>query len=194
MDFNIFPAPELGQVPPGVTWVEIPVYSQNLDMVEQISLRLANLRGKLRHLIDTLSTGMRASYAAYDTHAWCDREVPWDAEAAQRMGLPEGHVLGRSTEAVLRIEARTREELDAAACIALQTEAGAQHPVRNAWQVGDIRVRGDLPEELAGFQRAILNHRPMGAGDQVFLSLVPLHGWSHEAVMVNERHAALLQP
>lgn len=187
--FNLFPNGELGRVPEGETWVEIPIYSQNLDTAEQLIKRLAAVP-KMGHLADSVELVSRASYGDYDTAAWADPEVAWDRAGAARLGRPEQHAVSRSTEMILRLVVRDKAELRAAQTAALQSELNHRGKValRRAWDVADIRVRGAMDADSRSYREAYLNRRDMGNGEQVVLTKgAPIEGWESEPVQVNKR-------
>jgi SPP1 gp7 family putative phage head morphogenesis protein len=184
--YNVFPRGQLGRVPTGETWVEVPVYSQNLDTVEQIATRLA-ANPETSALAARLTVVGRATYGDWDPEGWRDPEVAHDAAAAARLGRDAGWVLSRSTETILRVVARGAGELALLLGVVMQTELGHGNSVRRAWETGDIRIRGTAAASEQ-FPAAWLNRRKMGSGEQVVLSRGrPIPGWESEAVLVNAR-------
>lgn len=188
--FNIFPRGQLGHVPKDEVWVEIPLYSQNLDTAEQLVLRLAG-RPDVGHLVERTDVATRVSYGPWNPQVWPDPEVVFDdfMEAKQRQIIRAGETFASSSETVLRIRVRNQADLDAAKSVALETETskGGSH-VRRAWETGDIRIRGTaIAAQDEQFRSATLNRRPRGSGEQVVLSKSPLAGWKSDPVTVNAK-------
>ena len=184
--FNVFKKGELGRVPKGEAWVEVPLYSQNLDTAEQLVRRVAGEPG-IGHLVGRMQVSGRASYGAYDTARWIDPEVVWDAAGARRLGYTGSTTMSRSTAAVLRFPVKSDAELEALIRTVRQAETGHGAAVRRAWETGDFRVRGSAAD-VKGFERAFLNRRNRGSGEQVVLSRGgPIPGWRSEPVQVNAR-------
>jgi len=188
--FNVYPKGLLDKVPKGETWVEVSLYSQNLDTAEQLVRRLAGVQG-MGHLVDQIKVASRASYGRYNPGKWPDPEVPYDKAIGKALKVAAGDEFVRSTETVLRFVCKNDEELDAARHVAIQAEKGHGHAVRRAWGVADIRVRGEA-KEGQGFSGAVLNRRKLGSGEQVVLDTAKRPGWQHEEVQVNDRLAGLL--
>jgi len=182
--YNVFPGRMLAKVPKGETWVEVPLYSQNLDSAEQLLVRMSGARRTAR-LVERVELRGRASYGDYEL-AWSDPEVAHDLAAAKRLQLGDDHAFSRSTEMILRFKVKDKEELAAVLAEAMQTEKGHGAPIRRAWEIADVRIRGALLEGDS-FTEAVLNRRKKGTGFQVVLSKKPFEGWDHEAVAVNHQ-------
>jgi len=184
--FNLYPQGQLGTPPKHETWVDVHVYSQNLDTIEQLIARLARESDVGGSMADRLEVAVRASYGRYDPGKWPDPEVAYDAAMARTVKADPGEQFIRSTETVIRLRCATPAQVDIAKSLALQTEKGRGLAVRRAWGIADIRVRGAGAQADDAYRDACLNKRARGSGTQTVLTRgTPLHGWSAEKVVVN---------
>lgn len=180
--FSVYPR-ALQAAPKGKAFIEVPVHSQNSDSLEQLAKRLA-LDPALASIARSIRVLGRASYGKFDARIWNANEIAHQA-------LGNEMVLGRSTEATLQL---TAEPGQIQKIMAVLEQAELEHgaPIRHAWSVGEVRIRGAGAAQR-GMVDAYLNKRPLPKGEQIVMSKKPLAGWKNEKIQVNERLFAFLR-
>jgi len=171
--------------------VDWHMYSQNLDTAEQLVTRLVQEKGLYR-LKDRIAVSARATFfSGWDGAHWPDPEVVYDDALAHRMGLAAGATVASSTEYALRLRVHPGELEHALAFLEANGERGeGKSPVRRAWDIQDVRVRGGAGAHLpdgAKWKRAFRNVRATDGGREIVtLSRGPLPGFDRaEAIAVN---------
>jgi SPP1 gp7 family putative phage head morphogenesis protein len=196
--FAAFDIEPLSATRAGEYFVEWTLYSQDLDSFEQLVARMVQTPG-LGQLAGRLQLVPRAEYVAgWDAFARHEPEAVFDDELAAAVGLPfhEGGTVARLSEYALRASVTT-DEISALVSFVLThgERAPATTPVRRAWEVADIRVRGDRVHQLdlAGYRPAYRNGKAHAAGlELVTVARTPLRGFSHEPVLINARRWGVL--
>ncbi len=123
--------------------------------------------------------------------AWADPEVVHDRELGRKLGIPEGHVVARSTEYGTRFTVTSQAELDQVLAFLNDSgqRGGGRHPVRRAWEIQDVRISAgdgaELPDKDA-YRKAYLNTRKLPSGELLgTLSKEKLEGWDAKPVSLN---------